>query len=165
MTAQPIDSALVECPKCFGSGNFQRFRHIVGGTCFLCGGAKKVSKKTVARWLASQVSRGPFASEESEPEDSDVVARKTVEIQNLGRCRFARYSDGQIRVDLDTFGYRNEYGERETGGLWIVIEIVAGRVVIAKSEDGERLVCNGIDGGTGELTRHVLSSLQSAMKR
>ncbi len=36
---------LVTCPKCLGVGNFPTFAHIVGGTCFRCGGAGKCEER------------------------------------------------------------------------------------------------------------------------
>lgn len=32
------NTATVDCPKCFGVKSFACFAHVVGGTCFRCGG-------------------------------------------------------------------------------------------------------------------------------
>ena len=36
-----------ECPRCDGRGFMDEFSHIASGRCFLCGGSKKISLKTV----------------------------------------------------------------------------------------------------------------------
>ena len=59
---------------------------------------------------------------------------------------------------------RNEYGERETGGLWLVIRVQGGQVVHARDEDGDRLRCYGL-AVAPQLERHVFSCLQKALKR
>ena len=38
MTTTTTTTTATTCPKCFGSKVFTRFTHIVGGTCFRCGG-------------------------------------------------------------------------------------------------------------------------------
>lgn len=167
MTALALDpAALIECPKCIGAGRFDRFAHIANGDCFLCGSAKVVDRATASRWFASQVDRAPRREEPVgvQTRGEDGLARKTVVIPNLGKCRIVRYADGAMRIDLDEFAYRFD-GERNVGGLWLVVVVEDGRVETAIDEDGGRLACFGLVCGTGELERHVLGCLQSALRR
>ena len=158
-------TALVECPKCSGVGNFRNWRHIANGDCFLCGSAKEVTLACAGRWLASQVDRAPRSQGEPVERVDDGLKRRTVDVSGLGLCRMVRYEDGEIRVDFDGLGWRDEYDHRQVGGMWLVISVKDGRVKTARdSEDGRRLGCNGILGGTGELERHVLECLQRAIK-
>jgi DnaJ-class molecular chaperone len=36
---------LTECPKCWGSGRFDCWKHVHGGVCFTCGGTGKVTAR------------------------------------------------------------------------------------------------------------------------
>lgn len=36
--------SMFDCPRCEGKGKIAEFRHIKGGICFLCNGAKKINK-------------------------------------------------------------------------------------------------------------------------
>lgn len=36
----------IECPRCLGKGWLPEFRHVKGGICFLCGGAKVITPRS-----------------------------------------------------------------------------------------------------------------------
>ena len=162
---------MVECPKCAGTGHHRQWAHIVGGDCFLCGAAGRVTKAAAGRWLAGQVDKAPHAPVVGvQTRDENGTVKKTVNIEGLGLCRFTRWSDGVIFVGLEELAYvDNFYGEEWAGGLWLAIEVVNGRVVVANDkEDGTPLVCNGLNYCLTNKGRpalpHVLAHLQKALK-
>lgn len=40
---------LVDCPRCGGQGNIPAYKHIEGGRCFMCHGARKVREERFER--------------------------------------------------------------------------------------------------------------------
>ena len=167
MTATPTRTATnrpadIECPKCFGVGTFRIWAHIHGGACFLCGGAKTVTEAEANSWLASQLRSAGIATHEAPAPVADNNQRRTVMVNGLGSCRITRYEDGEMRVDLDSFGYRDRDGDHVQGGLWIVIAVEGGKVRTARDEDGDKLGCNGVLRSPA-LERHVIGAMQGAL--
>ena len=156
---------MIECPKCFGSKRFSRFAHIVGGDCFLCGAAGKVTEAEAASWLGSQhgSTPAPKVTKNVQTVREDGTKRKIVDVPGLGECKITRYTDGDMRVDVaDAPGDLHSDGERLCG-LWLIIRVVDGQIRVQK-QGGSDFACYGLTAYPERMQRYT-QALQRALKR
>lgn len=141
---------MVDCPKCTGAGEFRHFAHIANGRCFLCGGAKSVTKAKAGRWISAQI-RGDMAlarqATADEPPAPAAPPRPTKEVRlpGFGRVRIVRLRDGRFSVDVS---------DPEAGAIqaWFVVEDA--RVRVTK-------VTNGLADRRQELQRALQAALRA----
>jgi hypothetical protein len=152
---------LTRCPKCSNDdGRIEQYKHVAGGTCFLCRGAGQVTERQASRWLAAQLRRDmprtPVATGRNE--SAAGYPRKEIRLQGFACTEAAdggidvRPAPGKVAiVDLampEPGVFRGSIGALPFG---FVVE--SGRVRVD-------MVCNGLRG----LERHLERALQAAYK-
>ena len=112
------------CPKCAGVGTMP-FRHIHDGVCFLCNGAKAVTERTAARWLASEMGPAPRVQVASNAPKAPARPFKSVNLGDFGTVRISRLDDG-------TFSARGFQVASDDGccDYFLFFAVKSGRVVV-----------------------------------
>lgn len=83
---------LVECPKCGGSGKLSQFKHVEGGTCFLCTGAGECTEDQAHTFMMGTGHR--FATQGLEVVPALNYKTKEIELPTFGKVEIRRYEDG-----------------------------------------------------------------------
>ena len=138
------------CPKCAGVGTMP-FRHIHDGVCFLCNGAKAVSERTAARWLASEMGPAPRLQATANAPKAPAQPFKSVNLGDFGTVRISRMDDG-------TFTARNLLvtdSDGDADSYWLRFSVVGGRVKVESEH---------IQNGMIPHWRRAERALQAALK-
>ena len=137
------------CPKCAGVGAMP-FRHIHNGICFLCNGAKAVTERTAARWLASEMGPAPRVQAASNAPKAPALPFKSVDLGDFGTVRISRLEDG-------TFSARGFQVASDDGccDYFLLFAVKGGRVVV-----NTELVQSGM----ADHWRRAEKALQAALK-
>lgn len=112
------------CPKCAGVGTMP-FRHIHDGVCFVCNGARAVTERTAARWLALEMGPAPRAQAASNVPKAPAAPFKSVDLGDFGTVRISRLDDG-------TFSARGFQVASDNGccDYFLFFAVKGGRVVV-----------------------------------
>ncbi len=142
------------CPKCAGVGTVPH-RHIHDGVCFLCNGAKAVTERAAASWLAGQV--GPLPRTQAASNRPRVVRpSKTVPLGEFGSVVITKLDDGTFNASR-ILACNEDYDGESDGGheyhLFFAVE--GGRVIVDRD-------C--IQNGMRDHWRRAEKALQAALK-
>lgn len=162
MTRTASTASQTDCPKCGGGAKLPQFKHVQGGTCFLCDGAGQVTEAQASRWLARQVTRdlprrAPGRAVQSGPR----IPRKEITLRGFSwspRDYADVYGptlvvdpDGSVTCDVSMpkpGRFSGRFGDLPFG-----FTVDGGRVRID-------YVCNGLRG----MERHLTRALQAAYR-
>lgn len=136
------------CPKCAGTGAVP-FRHVENGVCFLCNGAKAVTERVAASWLAAQLGPAPVA--QATPNAAPARPSKTVTLDGFGAVKIIRLDDGTFNAS----GLRVVDYEGEVHEYHLFFAVKNGRVTVDQD-------C--IQHGMRRDWRRAEAALQAALK-
>lgn len=147
-------ATIIECPKCFGVKRFDAFRHIVGGTCFLCGGVGKVDSASASRWLRKESGIKGGDAQSNTGSNRPAMPSKVVDLGAYGKVTIARHPDGTfVAKDIIVPADEDACGLPCPLSLWF--RVVGGVVVVDESV---------MQYGMKNEWRKVRAALQSALR-